>query len=73
MGDDSGSEASDGSSEGGLFGAAASWMEGQEGEGTAAVGGGDLVAAREWLTLLAAFDGIFVTASFWAFGWVIAE
>ncbi len=42
-------------------------------KGTAAVIGGDLVAAREWLTLLAAFDGIFVTASFWAFGWVIAE
>ena len=39
MGDDSGSEASDGSSEGGLFGAAASWMEGQEEEGTADVGG----------------------------------
>jgi heme exporter protein B len=42
-------------------------------KGTAAVVGNDLVAAQEWLMLLASFDGIFVTASFWAFGWVIAE
>jgi len=42
-------------------------------KGTAAVAGGDLNAARDWLTLLLAFDGIFVTASLWAFGWVVSE
>ena len=42
-------------------------------KGTAAVVANDLTAAQEWLMMLASFDGIFVTASFWAFGWVVAE
>ena len=42
-------------------------------KGTASVVAGDLEAAKDWLTLIASFDGIFVTASFWAFGWVVAE
>lgn len=42
-------------------------------KGTAAVVANDPAAAQEWLMLLVSFDGIFVTASFWAFGWVISE
>ena len=42
-------------------------------KGTASIVAGDVGAAQEWLMLLVSFDGIFVTASFWAFGWVVAE
>jgi heme exporter protein B len=42
-------------------------------KGTAAVLAGETDVAVEWLGMLCAFDAIFVTISFWAFGWVVEE